>query len=273
MTAALATFALVLCGQAPETFTLKFDGFESTQSMKADQLTLLMRAAFEAVSDEPDSRFGVVDSGNADVIVTATQRIDGEQLVFAYFLTTTKCPVRTTNLDQRLPKKAVTTEEARGMARAVAAKAFKLIREEVGEQGFACLEPGESMGGTASVEPDPSLDLPPSSGASGGYMLGGYPMGGYMMGGRPGFDGHPGPVGAGSPPAKGSSAPGSGTVNAAPPTPAGTGATPSPTTGPSVNAFSPQPMPRGGAVSGKATPILQAPAPAPSGSKTVNKKK
>jgi hypothetical protein len=177
MTAALATLTLVLCGQTPDAFTLRFDGFTSAQDMRADRLTLLLHAAFEAVSDEPDSHFAVVDTGPADVVVTAMEAPVEEQLGFRYFLTTTRCPVRTTELTLLRPRKAVDTEAARGMARAVAKKAESLLREKVGDEAMACAEPGESLGGSVASSDlivDPGPGVPGGGGGGAAWWGGGY---------------------------------------------------------------------------------------------------
>ncbi len=259
MTAALTTLALLVCSQAPDTFSLRFDGFTSTQEMRADQLTKLMHAAFESVSDEPGSRFVVVDVGNADVVVTAMQKIEGQLLLFQYFLTTTKCPVRTTDFLLKLPRKAVDTAAAQGMAREVAKRAEKLLHEQVGDEALACAEDGQSLGGTvADSEPAEGLEPLPSSPGAGGVFI---PM---AMQPRPARHSPapsrcggtaPGPTASATPP----KAPGSTGVNGI------VGTSPAPVShGSGVAAF-----PTGGGHSAFGTPVQSTPAPGSSSGGTT----
>jgi hypothetical protein len=150
MTASLSILTLALLGQA-DAFTLHFEGFISTREMNQQQLNKMFRAAFEQVSDEPESLFAISDSPNADVLVSASQTLDLDELVFHWSLSTTRCPIRHLEFDQRRPKHALNFDESKVMVREVAHKAHDLLHGHVGQAGLACLEEGESMGGTATV--------------------------------------------------------------------------------------------------------------------------
>ncbi|MFT3840947.1 MAG: hypothetical protein QM723_28410 [Myxococcaceae bacterium] len=146
----LSILTLAMLGQA-DAFTLHFEGFVSTREMNQQQLTKMFRGAFEAVSDEPESLFAVSDSPNADVLASASQTLDEEGLLFHWSLSTTRCPIRHLEFDQRRPKHALTFDETKVMVREVAHKAHELLHGHAGEAGLACLEEGQSMGGTVTL--------------------------------------------------------------------------------------------------------------------------
>lgn len=148
--APLTILTLAMLGQA-DAFTLHFEGFVSTREMNQQQLTKMFRGAFEAVSDEPESLFAVSDSPSADVLASASQTLDEQGLLFQWSLSTTRCPIRHLELDQRRPKHALTFDETKVMVREVAHKAHELLHGHAGEAGLACLEEGQSMGGTATI--------------------------------------------------------------------------------------------------------------------------
>lgn len=155
MRLALLILLPALSAQA-EPWLLRFNGFTSTQGVKAEALDKLFRDQLEAMSDEPKAGFQVLDDGHVDITASATEVLDGDEFTFHWYLTMTECPGRTYDYEARLAKKALNKTETHKMLAELVVQAVKVKDGKAGKRSLTCTEDGDAY----SDMPSNTVDAP-----------------------------------------------------------------------------------------------------------------
>ncbi|MFT3837467.1 MAG: hypothetical protein QM723_10780 [Myxococcaceae bacterium] len=155
MRLALLILLPALSAQA-EPWLLRFNGFTSTQGVKAEALDKLFREQLEGMSDEPKAGFQVLDEGHVDITASATEVLEGDEFIFHWYLTMTECPGRTFDYEARLSKKILNKTETRKMLGELVAQAVKVKDGKAGKRSLTCTEDGDAYADMPSNTAEPS---------------------------------------------------------------------------------------------------------------------